>query len=140
VTRSRTITTDGKVTRFRVTRFGVTPLGDSPGESAPRMIANDPYTDTPPSPGGVVRSRNAGLVTPGLPAGVVEWATHSRRPVTPNDPTPSIQKPSQLRCLVCGKVVECGLADLLRLMNTHWPLCCGQVMPLFPPGSEPLKG
>ena len=42
----------------------------------------------------------------------------------------------RLRCLACGKTVECRPADLLRCTRTGWPKCCGEVMTLFGPADR----
>ncbi|HEX4592406.1 MAG TPA: hypothetical protein VH120_20920 [Gemmataceae bacterium] len=44
-----------------------------------------------------------------------------------------------LRCLQCGKTIECQPADLMRYMTTKWPRCCGEVMTYFAPSKPPTK-
>ena len=42
-----------------------------------------------------------------------------------------------LRCLACGKTVECQPADMHGFTRTRWPKCCGNVMALFGPVEKP---
>jgi hypothetical protein len=54
----------------------------------------------------------------------------------PADPLPSVRL---IRCLKCGKTIECKPADLLKFTKSHWPKCCADVMTLFTPTRPPPK-
>ena len=49
-------------------------------------------------------------------------------PTTGRDSSTGGKRPTQLTCLVCGRVVPFTEQELLDYLQTGWPLCCGQAM------------
>jgi hypothetical protein len=62
--------------------------------------------------------------------------SHVVSPSPPPSPPPA-SRINLLRCLTCSKTVECSPTDALKFTKTGWPRCCGEVMTMFIPTSQP---